>query len=92
MDAMLTPFDLFAVTALQARETHPLSAFLAGTIVLIATDAFIIPKPIAIWSIRQVVTASATVPANAAVAEQLFQLPNPPLSCSLFTSFDVLGF
>ena len=38
------------------------------------------------------VTASTTVSANAAVAEQLFQLLNPSLSYSLFTSFDYLGF
>ena len=92
MIAMLTLSGVFAGTAWQTREAHPLSAFLAGTAVLIATVAFIIPKFIAIWSIPQMVTASTTVSANVAVAEQLFQLLNPSLSYSLFTSFDYLGF
>jgi hypothetical protein len=64
----------------------------AGTALLISVVAFIIPKFIAIWSIPQMVVASSTVTANAAVAEQLFQLLNPSLSFSLFTSFDYLGF
>lgn len=92
MIAMLTLSGVFAGTAWQIRQSHPLSAFLAGMAVLIATVAFIIPKFIAIWSIPQMVTASTTVSANAAVAEQLFQLLNPSLSYSLFTSFDYLGF
>lgn len=92
MIAMLTLSGVFAGTAWQAGKSHPLSAFLAGMAVLIATVAFIIPKFIAIWSIPQMVTASTTVSANAAVAEQLFQLLNPSLSYSLFTSFDYLGF
>lgn len=92
MIAMLTLSGVFAGTAWQARKTNPISAFLGGTAVLIATVAFIIPKFIAIWSIPQMVTASTTVAASAAVAEQLFQLLNPSLSYSLFTSFDYLGF
>ncbi|MDH3621967.1 MAG: hypothetical protein OER91_13805 [Gammaproteobacteria bacterium] len=92
MIAMLTLSGVFAGTAWQTRRSHPLSSFLAGTAVLIATVSFIIPKFIAIWSIPQMVTASTTVTTNAAVAEQLFQLLNPSLSFSLFTSFDYLGF
>lgn len=92
MIAMLTLSVVFAATAWQVRESHPLSAFVAGIAVLIATVAFIIVKFIAIWSIPQMVDASTTVTANAAVAEQLFQLLNPSLSFSLFTSFDYLGF
>jgi len=92
MIAMLTLSGVFAATAWQTRESHPLSTFLAGTAVLIATVAFIIPKFIAIWSIPQMVAASSTVSANAAVAEQLFQMLNPSLAYSLFTSFDYLGF
>jgi len=92
MIAMLTLSGVFAGTAWQTRKSNPLSSVLAGTAVLIATIAFIIPKFIAIWSIPQMVTASTTVTPNAVVAEQLFQLLNPTLSFSLFTSFDYLGF
>lgn len=92
MIAMLTLSGVFAATAWQIRKSNPLSSFLAGTALLMATVAFIIPKFIAIWSIPQIVEASTTVTANAAVAEQLFQLLNPSLSFSLFTSFDYLGF
>jgi len=92
MIAMLTLSGVFAATAWQTRNSHPLSSFVAGTALLIAVVAFIIPKFIAIWSIPQMVVASSTVTANAAVAEQLFQLLNPTLSFSLFTSFDYLGF
>ncbi|MDH3440255.1 MAG: hypothetical protein OEM63_05865 [Gammaproteobacteria bacterium] len=92
MIAMLTLSGVFAATAWQTRKSNPLSSFLAGTAVLMATVAFIIPKFIAIWSIPQIVAASSNVTANAAVAEQLFQLLNPSLSFSLFTSFDYLGF
>jgi len=92
MIAMLTLSGVLAGTAWQNRESHPLSTFLAGTALLIATIAFIIPKFIAIWSIPQMVVASSTVTADVAVAEQLFQLLNPSLSFSLFTSFDYLGF
>ena len=92
MIAMLTLSGVFAATAWQTRNSNPLSAFLAGIAVLMATVAFVIPKFIAIWSIPQMVDASTTVTANAAVAEQLFQLLNPSLSFSLFTSFDYLGF
>ena len=92
MIAMLTLSGVFAGTAWQIRRTNPLSSFLAGTAVLMATISFIIPKFIAIWSIPQIVTASTTVAANHTVAEQLFQLLNPSLSFSLFTSFDYLGF
>jgi hypothetical protein len=92
MIAMLTLSGVFAAIAWQTRNSNPLSSFLAGITVLIATVAFVIPKFIAIWSIPQMVDASTTVTANAAVAEQLFQLLNPSLSFSLFTSFDYLGF
>lgn len=92
MIAMLTLAGVFAGTAWQIRESHPLRAFVAGTALLISVVAFIIPKFIAIWSIPQMVVASSTVSANVAVAEQLFQLLNPSLSFSLFTSFDYLGF
>jgi hypothetical protein len=92
MIAMLTLSGVFAGTAWQTRKSHPLSTFLAGVALLTATIAFIIPKFIAIWSIPQMVDASSTVSANAAVAEQLFQLLNPSISFSLFTSFDYLGF
>lgn len=92
MIAMLTLSGVFAGIAWQTRRSSPLSSFLAGTAVLIATVAFLIPKFIAIWSIPQMVVASSTVTTNAAVAEQLFRLLNPSLSFSLFTSFDYLGF
>lgn len=92
MIAMLTLSGVLAGTAWQTRKSHPLSTFVAGIALLIAVVAFIIPKFIAIWSIPQMVVASSTVSANAAVAEQLFQLLNPSLSFSLFTSFDYLGF
>jgi len=92
MIAMLTLSGVLAATAWQTREAHPLTTFVAGTALLIAVVSFIIPKFIAIWSIPQMVVASSTVSANVAVAEQLFQLLNPSLSFSLFTSFDYLGF
>jgi len=92
MIAMLTLSGVFAATAWQTRMSFPLSSFLAGIAVLIATVAFIIPKFIATWSIPQIVTASSTVTSHADVAEQLFKLLNPSLSFSLFTSFDYLGF
>jgi hypothetical protein len=92
MIAMLTLSGVFAGTAWQVRESHPLSTFVAGTALLISVVAFIIPKFIAIWSIPQMVVASSTVSANAAIAEQLFQLLKPSLPFSLFQSFDYLGF
>ncbi len=92
MIAMLTLSGVFAGTAWQIRKSHPLRAFVAGTALLISVVAFIIVKFIAIWSIPQIVVASSTVSANAAIAEQLFQLLNPSISFSLFTSFDYLGF
>jgi hypothetical protein len=92
MIAMLTLAGVFAGTAWQVRESHPVSTFVAGTALLISVVAFIIPKFIAIWAIPQMVVASSTVTANAAVAGQLFQLLNPSLPFSLFTSFDYLGF
>lgn len=92
MIAMLTLTGVFAATAWQVRSSHPMSALIASTALLVSLVAFIIPKFIAIWSIPQMVLASATVSANVAVAEQLFQLLNPSLPYSLFTSFDYLGF
>ncbi len=92
MIAMLTLTGIFAGTAWQVRKSNPLSAFVAGTALLISVVAFIIVKFIAIWSIPQMVVASSTVSANAAVAEQLFQLLNPSLPFSLFQSLDYLGF
>lgn len=92
MIAMLTLSAVLAATAWQIRGSNPLSAFIAGTAILISVNAFIIPKFIAIWSIPQMVDASTTISANSAVAEQLFQLLNPSLPFSLFTSFDYLGF
>lgn len=92
MIAMLTLSAIFAATAWQTRKSHPLSSFVAGIALLISVVAFIIPKFIAIWSIPQMVVASSTITPNVAVAEQLFQLLNPSLSFSLFTSFDYLGF
>ncbi len=91
MTAMLSLSGVFAGAAWQIRESHPLRAFVAGAVLLISVVAFIIPKFIAIWSIPQMVTASATVSADSSVAEQLLQLLNPSLSFSLFTSFDYLG-
>ena len=76
MIAMLTLSAVLARAAWIARLSHPLSAFLAGTALLIATVAFIIPKFIAIWSIPQMVVASSTVTVHAAVAEDLFQTLN----------------
>lgn len=92
MVAMLTLTAVFAATAWQVRGSRPLSAVIAGIAVLISLVAFIIPKFIAIWSIPQMVAASTSLSANVDVAEQLFQLLNPSLSFSLFTSFDYLGF
>ena len=92
MIAMLTLSGVFAGIAWQTRKFHPLSSFIAGAALLAATMAFLIPKFIAIWSIPQIVTASTTVTANAATAEQLFQLLNPTVPYTLFTSFDYLGF
>lgn len=89
---MLALTAVFAATAWQISSTNPLRATVAGTVLLISVVAFIIPKFIAIWSIPQMVVASATVSADSAVAEQLLQLLNPSLSFSLFTSFDYLGF
>ncbi len=59
MIAMLTLSGVFAGTAWQIRETHPVRAFVAGAVLLISVVAFIIPKFIAIWSIPQMVVASA---------------------------------
>ena len=92
MIAMLTLSGVFAGTAWQVRESHPLRAMVAATVLLISVVAFIIPKFIAIWSIPQMVAASATVSGDSAVAEQLLQLLNVSLPFSLFTSFDYLGF
>ncbi|CAN0586692.1 unnamed protein product, partial [Ectocarpus sp. 12 AP-2014] len=65
MIAMLTLSAALASAAWLARLSHPLSAFLAGTALLVATVAFIIPKFIAVWSIPQMVVASSTVTADA---------------------------
>ena len=92
MIAMLTVSGVFAGTAWQIRESNPLSAFVAGTALLISIVAFIIPKFIAIWSVQQIVIASSTISANVAVAEQLFPLLNPSLPFSLHSSFEYLGF
>ena len=92
MIAMLTVSGVFAGTAWQIRESNPLSAFVAGTALLISIVAFIIPKFIAIWSVQQIVIASSTISANIAVAEQLFPLLNPSLPFSLHSSFEYLGF
>ncbi len=92
MIAMLTLSGVFAGTAWQIRESNPLCAVVAGTALLISIVAFITVKFIAIWSIPQMVVASSTVTADVAVAEQLFELLNPSLPFSLFTSFDYLGF
>jgi hypothetical protein len=92
MIAMLTLSGVFAGAAWQIRESHPLRAIVAFTVLLISVVAFIIPKFIAIWSIPQMVTASATVSGDSAVAEQLFRLLNVSLPFSLFSSFDYLGF
>lgn len=90
--AMLTLSAVFAGALWQIANTHPLRAIVAGTTLLISVVAFIIPKFIAVWSIPQMVTASATDSAHSAVAEQLLQLLNVSLPFSLFTSFDYLGF
>jgi hypothetical protein len=92
MIAMLALSGVFAGTAWQVRESHPLRAMVAVTVLLISVVAFIIPKFIAIWSIPQMVAASATVSGDSAVAEQLLQLLNVSLPFSLFSSFDYLGF
>lgn len=92
MIAMLTLAGVFAGTAWQVHKLNPVCAFVAGTALLISVVAFIIPKFIAIWSIPQMVVASSTVSTDVAVAEQLFQLLNPSLPFSLFTSFEYLGF
>jgi hypothetical protein len=90
--AMLALSAVFAGALWQIANTHPLRAIVAGTALLISVVAFFIPKFIAIWSIPQMVVASATASAHSAVAEQLFQLLNVSLPFSLFTSFDYLGF
>jgi len=90
--AMLTLSAVFAGALWQIANTHPLRAIVAGTTLLISVVAFIIPKFIAIWSIPQMVVASATASAHSAVAEQLLQLLNVSLPFSLFASFDYLGF
>ena len=92
MIAMLALSGVFAGTAWLVRESHPLRSMVAATVLLISVVAFIIPKFIAIWSIPQMVAASATVSGDSAVAEQLLQLLNVSLPFSLFSSFDYLGF
>lgn len=92
MILMLTLSGVFAGAAWQLRRSHPLRAFVAGTALFISLVAFIIPKFIAIWSIPQMVSESARVSSHSGVSEQLFQLLNPSLAFSLFTSFDYLGF
>ena len=92
MIAMLVLSGFFATIAWTARGSHPISSFLAGTALLISVMCFLIPKFIAIWSIPQMVEASARMSHDAALAGQLFQLLHPSLSFSLFTSFDYLGF
>ena len=92
MILMLALTAVFAGTVWQLRRSHPLSAFVAGTALLVSLVAFIIPKFIAIWSIPQMVSASATASSRSAVAEQLFRILNVSLPYSLFTSFDYLGF
>jgi hypothetical protein len=90
--AMLALSAVFAGALWQIANTHPLRAIVAGTALLVSVVAFIIPKFIAVWSIPQMVAASATASAHSAVAEQLLQLLNVSLPFSLFTSFDYLGF
>jgi hypothetical protein len=90
--AMLALSAVFAGALWQIANTHPLRAIVAGTTLLVSVVAFIIPKFIAVWSIPQMVAASATASAHSAVAEQLLQLLNVSLPFSLFASFDYLGF
>jgi len=92
MIAMLVLSGFFATIAWTARISHPLSCFLAGATLLISVVCFLIPKFIAIWSIPQMVEASTRMSNDAALAGQLFQLVNPSISFSLFTSFYYLGF
>lgn len=90
--AMLALSAVFAGALWQIANAHPLRAIVAGTTLLISVVAFIIPKFIALWSIPQMVVASASASADGAVAEQLLQLLNVSLPFSLFASFDYLGF
>lgn len=90
--AMLSLSVVFAGTAWQIAQPHPLRAFVAGTALLISVVAFIIPKFIAIWSIPQMIAELATNSADSAVAGELFRLLNVSLPFSLFSSFDYLGF
>ena len=90
--AMLTLSAVFAGALWQIANTHPLRAIVAGTTLLVSVVAFIIPKFIAVWSIPQMVAASATASTHSAVSEQLLQLLNISLPFSLFASFDYLGF
>lgn len=92
MVMMLSLSAVFAGVAWQIREQYPLRAFVAGAALLISVVAFIIPKFIAIWSVPQMVTASATLSADSAVAERLLFLSSSSLAFSLTSSFDYLGF
>ena len=92
MIAMLTLSAVCAGIAWQVRESAPVRVFLAFAALMAATMAFLIPKFIALWSIPQMIAESTTVSANAALAEQLFQLLNPTIAYTLFTSLDYLGF
>jgi hypothetical protein len=89
---MLSLSGVLAGVAWQIREPHPVRTFVAGTALLISVVAFIIPKFIAIWSVPQMVVASATASADSVVAERLLHLSNPSLGFSLTSSLDYLGF
>jgi len=92
MVMMLSLSGVLAGVAWQIRGPHPVRAFVAGTALLISVVAFIIPKFISIWSVPQMVVASATASAHSGVAEELLQLSNPSLAYSLTSSLDYLGF
>ena len=83
---------LFAGIAWQIAYTHPLRALLAGTLVLIATTVFFIPKFIAVWTIPMLAEAIATDSAASAMAQTLLPILNVSVPFSLYTSFDYLGF
>jgi hypothetical protein len=90
--SMVTLSGIFAGIAWQIAYTHPLRAILAGTLVLIATTAFFIPKFIAVWTIPMLAEAIATHSGASAMAQTLLPILNVSVPFSLYTSFDYLGF
>ena len=90
--AMLSLSGVLFVIAWLIKDTNPLRALLAGMVVLLSVMAFIIPKFMAVWTIRLLAETAAAGGVGAEMSDTLLLLLNVTIPFSLYTSFDFLGF